>query len=375
MLTEPQYRTFDELLDSVKLDLKSFDLEGMIDAQQLIKVAMRVNYELGLRINQSRAKAITVYKGKAKLPVDFYVLNFALICEDTTAYKSEIEDKTYTEGVTEGVLQGIYLAQQYYLNHTVGSYTTTLSIPNGVTTITHNLNTHNVIVEAFAPDGTMLTFEVHSPTANTITITSNAPTTQLDIKVVIIGAPETPATTVTQLQEATCPAELINDPFMHIPKVIYVTNGKLMQAKRLAAMRIEKSKDVSADCVNLQSTDYRTAHIKNGFLVTNFDEGTVYINYQSLMEDDNGNLMVLDHPLCNEFYEYAIKQRIFENLMFAGENVTNHIQFVEQRLRAARNNAYSFVNTPDFNELKKNWEMNRKAMYHRYYNMFKSSIV
>ena len=91
------------------------------------------------------------------------------------------------------------------------------------------------------------------------------------------------------------------------------------------------------------------------------------------MEDNDGNLLVLDHPYCNEYYEYALKQRILENMMFAGEPVNNQLGLIEGRLRAARNNALSFINTPDFAELKKMWEVNRKAQYHNYYNMFKST--
>jgi hypothetical protein len=90
------------------------------------------------------------------------------------------------------------------------------------------------------------------------------------------------------------------------------------------------------------------------------------------MEDDHGRLLVLDHPYCNEYYEYALKQRILENMVFAGENVSNQLNLIETRLRAARNNALGFVNTPDFAEMKKIWEVNRKAQYHNYYNMFKS---
>jgi hypothetical protein len=48
------------------------------------------------------------------------------------------------------------------------------------------------------------------------------------------------------------------------------------------------------------------------------------------------------------------------------------MQLIEQRLRAARNNALTIVNTPNFSEMKKLWETNRKAQYGRYYNMFKS---
>ena len=89
------------------------------------------------------------------------------------------------------------------------------------------------------------------------------------------------------------------------------------------------------------------------------------------MEDDEGNLLVMDHPYANEYYEYAIKQRIFENLFMAGEPVNNHLQLVTQQLRPARNNALTFVNTPDFATLKQTWEMNRKAQYLNYYRMFK----
>ena len=50
----------------------------------------------------------------------------------------------------------------------------------------------------------------------------------------------------------------------------------------------------------------------------------------------------------------------------------NQLGLVEQRYRSARNNALGYINTPDFSELKKVWEMNRKAQYGQYYDMFKS---
>ena len=114
------------------------------------------------------------------------------------------------------------------------------------------------------------------------------------------------------------------------------------------------------------------AELKDGFLLTTFKTGKVYISYQGAMENAAGELLVLDQPYCNEYYEYAIKQRILENMVFNGENVSNQLQLVETRLRASRNNALSFVNTPNFAEMKKMWEVNRRAQYHNYYNMFLS---
>ena len=69
---------------------------------------------------------------------------------------------------------------------------------------------------------------------------------------------------------------------------------------------------------------------------------------------------------------YAIKLRLLENLYINGEDVVQKLQLIEPRYKMARNNALSIVNTPDFAEMKKLWELNRKGMYHKYYNMFKT---
>ena len=49
-----KYRTFDQLFEDVTIDLNTFALENMIEPQQLIKLARKLNYELGLRINQQK---------------------------------------------------------------------------------------------------------------------------------------------------------------------------------------------------------------------------------------------------------------------------------------------------------------------------------
>ena len=118
--------------------------------------------------------------------------------------------------------------------------------------------------------------------------------------------------------------------------------------------------------------EVKGAELKDGFILTNFKSGKVFLNYQATLEDEGGNLLTLDHPYCNEYYEYALKSRILENMIFAGENVSNQSSMIEQRLRAARNNALSFVNTPNFEEYRKIWEVNRKSQYNKYYDMFSS---
>ena len=49
-----KYRTFSQLMEDVSIDFSTYALEGMIEPQQLIKVAQRVNYDLGLRIHRTK---------------------------------------------------------------------------------------------------------------------------------------------------------------------------------------------------------------------------------------------------------------------------------------------------------------------------------
>ena len=135
---------------------------------------------------------------------------------------------------------------------------------------------------------------------------------------------------------------------------------------------MKASQEIECDCPNLYWNAANEGWIKGGFLFTTFQTGKVYLNYQGQMEDEDGNLLVPDHDLLNEYYEYALKARIFENLYINGEDVSQRMQLIEQRLRGARNNALTLVNTPNFREMAEVWWANRKAMYGKYYYMFMS---
>lgn len=283
MNTELKYKTFDELLGDVSIDFGIYNNEGLIEPAQLIKVAQRVNYDLGLRINGTKEKILEVENRKVKLPDDFYVLNYA------------------------------YLTTTFKVNYRANA----------------GRETENVIVDTCS--------RCYKPESECCC-------------------------------EATYVQECQNGEKIFVQVV----------EKRKTETRIYESFDrirISTDGGRtdaLNDTDGNVAYIKNGFLYTNIDNGKVFISYQGALEDNEGNLLVLDHPMINEYYEYALKSRILENLYINGEDVAQKIQMIEPKLRSARNNALTIVNTPDFAEMYQVWKMNRKAMYHRYYNMFKS---
>lgn len=130
----------------------------------------------------------------------------------------------------------------------------------------------------------------------------------------------------------------------------------------------------SDHCVN---KNFKCANIMNiiGEEATfSFREGKVYLNYLSDMEDEDGNLLVLDHPLTNDYYEYAIKKKIFENLKFNKDgDVAQDLQDVIGELRQARIRAISLVNMPEYGEIIQHFEYNRKRFYNDYIRYFQNS--
>jgi hypothetical protein len=309
-----KYRTFDQLLEDVTIDLHTFALENMIEPQQLIKLVRKVNYQLGLRINQTKEVILDVCHHKVKLPDDFYTFNYALICGD---YKELVGYDGYAGGTN--------MQEVRYTDW-----------PNNVT-------------------------ECGCPKDNTCCLDGKE-------GICITHNPEQPygdSSIVPRRVFLNCKDEAY--------ELIQVVNPSTTRHFRyLKPLRMKASQEIECECPNLYYNTPDQGWIKNGFLNTTFENGKVYLNYQGDLTDDNGNLMVPDHELLNEYYEYALKSRIFENLFLNGEDVSQRMQVVEARLREARNNAISLVNTPNFKEMEQVWWTNRKAMYGKYYYMFMS---
>lgn len=281
-----QYRTFESLLEDVKIDLRTLTLENRIDPAQLIKVAMRVNYDLGLRINVTKEAILEVEKGRVRLPEDFYVMNYALM-----------------------------LHQGY---ETI--------IPAQGTNVQDVTPTWRPWVEQNS--------------------CSN------------VSLPEQPV----------CFSKCNDNTY----QIIQVVNQQKRAYRNFVPIRFRNSKFVDCNWPDLFGSERDEAWIKDGFLYTTVEQASVYINYQGTFTDNNGDLLIPDHPMLNEYYEYAVKKRILENLVMDGENVSAQYQLVAQEYRGVRNNALTIVNTPNFSEMEKLWTMNRKAMYSKYYDMFKS---
>jgi hypothetical protein len=321
-----RYRTFDELLNDVLVDFQNYDLQNYIEPAQLIKVAKRVNYDLGLRIMMTKEALLDVEKGRVKLPDDFFTLNFALICDE--------------HSVEITMPQGTHIEER--------------PVPYRETP---------PVIDTCAPITVNCTKCSPSPCScqSSCSVTPAACTNMEYNSLVPYG---------DYCQKPRVFVNCKNECY----ELVQITKTKTYTYKRLLPLRLlENNQDIECGCPNLYLNTNTQAWIKGGWLYTSFEVGKVYINYQGMMEDEDGNLLVPDHDMINEYYEYAIKQRILENLVMNDESQAgSKMQIIEARLRAARNYALSIVNTPNFSEMKRVWDANRKAQYAKYYNMFKS---
>lgn len=279
-----KYRTFDSLLEDVKMDLRNLAADTSIEPGQLIKTARKVNYDLGLRIQQTNEQVLEVCKGKARLPENFQVMNFALLC---------------------------------------GNYVVVDVPPQG---------TH---IEQFTPE--------YRPWVEA-NLCNNETTS-----------------------EGTCLTKCGSGYIL-----IQMIKSTRREFRSFSPIVFRSSQFVDVDCPSKKWIAHDEAYIKDGWLYTSFEDGHVYINYQGDMVDEDGNLIVPDHPMINEYYEYALKKKILESLLMDNVNVATQYQIVNAELRTARNYALTIVNTPNFSEMQKMWAANRKAMYSKYYDMFKS---
>lgn len=376
---ELKYRTFDSLLSSVSSDLRVFSEEGMIEPAWLIKVARRVNYDLGLRIYQTKETIIDIENGYGKLPEDFYVLDFALLLGK---YR-EIIPEDWKGRVTENINVPCEIPTPPTSN--CHCWTAIAGLGGAQTKIIYCDSTTASI---FIPQGTMEICAISIEQVPNLTLTTDhycVPTGVLNTWTCDVPATcATCATTSTLLPTNTCTPE--EDPFFQ--RGVYSTCGdncvKVLDCRRsevreyewAAPLYITTQKYLDPGSFNhdFKACGYN-GQIKNGYLYTSVKCAKCFIAYQGDLVDEEGNLLVLDHPEIRTYYEDALKEEIFRNLWYSGEEVENKLKYSEERTKQSRLRALSIVNMPNFSEMMDVHMMNRRMQYARYYDTWHTNVM
>lgn len=115
---------------------------------------------------------------------------------------------------------------------------------------------------------------------------------------------------------------------------------------------------------NYHSKDYKIDIEDNKFKFS-FKEGEVYLCYLGNLTDENGDIEIPFHPLLNPYYEYAIKEKILEDIYLNSESdVIQKLQYISQKKRDAYAIAWNFANTKEVNE----WHKIQKKLQTEYFN-------
>lgn len=353
-IRELVYRPFDELLNTVRTDLKSYEQASDIDAGDLIKVAQRINYELGLKIYKVKETIVEIEHRRAKLPADFYQLKLAMLCH-------HYNEVYYPAGPG---------APQWYEEQLPSTYSnpylttcpcwTIVSTGSQVEVTNCDGTKENVFFPAGTSKRCALSFGTPHPDGSlTYTTTSNCYNDPYNggftctVPCVPCGAVTSPESRCGGIDADPWKQNLVRtacngDINIKIHQTCS-TPGLVRQYDHFERLYIVPSKEASAFCVNTQFRDVpNRAQIRGNFLETSIDCGKVYLLYMGALEDEDGNLLVLDHPKINNYYEWELKRTIFENLYMNGEDMVQRLQYATTQRDLAKADAFSIVNMPNY---------------------------
>lgn len=130
-------------------------------------------------------------------------------------------------------------------------------------------------------------------------------------------------------------------------------------------------KKVDPKAINFISRSPNEMKIQGDYIHTNFRNGTVYIEYVTNLEDEEGNLLVLDNPMTDPYYEYACKKHIIKTLYYnADDDVERKLDRISLDASRARAQAINFVNMIEYGELIDVFKTNREKFRHRFMKPF-----
>lgn len=300
-----KYKTFSELMASVTSDMDVYSDNMMIDDSKFIKIIRKVNADLSIKINREKEVMLDIVNHKAILPDDFMYLQLALLCSS----------KARTE-ISRGV------------------------------------------------DAPKISHDRACVDCPSCTV----PEPCLNIEPCQIA-----------VNPCIDPNSCVNDNTASICGTCYRVNERIgydltfIYDINLPVKLTKKSHKFCADsCMNLslQSNKYEyTLDInENVLIVDNIKNGKLYLNYLTDMVNDEGELLVVDHPLVNDYYEYAVKTRMLENFLFNDKapNIQSKLQLANERLKEARIEAMNFTFMPEYTDLL-NYCNAKKSNFHRKY--------
>lgn len=125
----------------------------------------------------------------------------------------------------------------------------------------------------------------------------------------------------------------------------------------------------TTSCPNLFSKSGNEFEIQDdGTVVTNFQNGHLYINYMGTLEDSDEDLLVLDDPLVEPYYEAELTRQILKFIAYNKDGDVANI-YGDAKIEASRAKitAISYVNAIGYKELQETYKAERDKLFAQYF--------
>lgn len=143
------------------------------------------------------------------------------------------------------------------------------------------------------------------------------------------------------------------------------------QFKSLEVTRVNPSSigRCSRSCPNMFSITGNEFDIdSNGMITTNFKDGFIYFNYVGNLEDDEDDLLILDHPLVEPYYENELIKQILKLALYnKSADVAQLYSDAKVEASRARTTAIGFTNMSEYTEIRNLVQNQRKRFYDKYF--------
>lgn len=112
--------------------------------------------------------------------------------------------------------------------------------------------------------------------------------------------------------------------------------------------------------------------VEDNLFKFSFEKGEVYLCYLGNLISDDGDIEIPFHPKLNPYYEYAVKEKILEDMFLNSEaDVTQKLQYIAEKRRDAYAIAWDFANTREVNEWNKIQKKLQAEYYNKWYSIYK----
>lgn len=112
-------------------------------------------------------------------------------------------------------------------------------------------------------------------------------------------------------------------------------------------------------------------NIEEGYIETDFPEATLYLSYLGDMKNDKGEDIIPFHPSLNEYYEWAVKARILQNILYNTEaDVAGLYKDAQHQRNLAFHDAVNFVMGKEAREWHIYEKERARKFFEHYYSVF-----